>query len=79
MDHPVSYTHLDVYKRQLQINVLEAQLARLAKDRASLDGLDAPNKAHVIAALTLEEIDLEAERTFLKTLAERQMAIGGGR
>jgi len=51
-----------------------AVIERMAKDRASIEGTDAPNKRAMIATLTLSMLDLEAEQTFLTTLADSQMA-----
>ena len=64
-------------RSQEQVAMYDEELARIAKERASLDGLDAPNKTQVIAALTLEAIELEAERAYLATLSERQTSFGG--
>ncbi|MBX3203726.1 MAG: hypothetical protein KF764_01595 [Labilithrix sp.] len=60
-----------------QVTTIDEQLRRLADERATLEPTDAPNKSHLLAMLTLQVVDLEAERLFLNTLAERQSAIGG--
>lgn len=60
-----------------QVGLIDAELARVNRERAAVEATDAPNKSHVVAALTLESIDLESERLFLSTLAEKQSAIGG--
>ncbi|MDB4941439.1 MAG: hypothetical protein JWP97_973 [Labilithrix sp.] len=60
-----------------QVGLLDAEIARVNRERATVEGTDAPNKPQVVAALTLETIDLEGERTFLNSLAEKQSAIGG--
>ena len=60
-----------------QVARIDEELARLAKERAVVEPTEAPNKTHLLAVLTLQVIDLEAERVFLNALAERQSAIGG--
>lgn len=62
-----------------QARAIEEELARLSKDRASLDGTEAPNKHTVLAAMTLAMVDLEAEHTFLTVLAENQGAVVGAK
>mgnify|MGYP001160562884 CR=1 FL=1 len=56
---------------------IEEEIQRVSKELAAIDETEAPNKSHVQAMLTLQVIDLEAERRFASTLAERQGAIGG--
>ncbi len=56
---------------------IEAELARMTRDRASLESADAPNKQTVIATMTLQMIDLEAEQRFLTALAAAQSSAGG--
>ena len=79
---------IDLITRELRVNAehsrreakaIEAELLRMARDRASLDGTDAPNKHNVVAAMTLQMIDLEAEQTFLTVLAEKQAAFGASK
>jgi hypothetical protein len=60
-----------------QVGLIDAEIARMNAERASVESTDAPTKSQVVASLTLESIDLEAERLFLSTLADRQSAIGG--
>jgi hypothetical protein len=60
-----------------QAKAIDDELARIARERAALEGTDAANKHTVLAAMLLEKIDLEAERTFLVTLADKQSAFGG--
>jgi hypothetical protein len=64
---------------RLQARAIENELARMSRDRASLEGTEAPNKHTVIATMTLQMIDLEAEHTFLTALAEKQSPFGGGK
>jgi hypothetical protein len=56
---------------------IEQELARMVLDRTSLAGTDAPNKHTVIATMTLQMIDLEAEQRFLTALAATQSSAGG--
>jgi len=60
-----------------QVARIDEELAHLAKERAVIEPTEAPNKSHLLAVLSLQVIDLEAERVFLNALAERQSAIGG--
>lgn len=64
---------------RLQARAIESELTRMSRDRASLEGTEAPNKHTVIATMTLQMIDLEAEHTFLTALAEKQSSFGGGK
>jgi hypothetical protein len=64
---------------RLQARTIENELSRMSRDRASLEGTEAPNKHTVVAAMTLQMIDLEAEQTFLTALAEKQSAFGGAK
>jgi outer membrane protein TolC len=64
---------------RLQARTIESELSRMSRDRASLEGTEAPNKHTVVAAMTLQMIDLEAEQTFLTALAEKQSAFGGAK
>lgn len=73
----VEELRIEARRSQAQVAAFDVELARIARERASLDGLDAPNKAQVLAALALEAIELEAERTYLVTLADRQQSFGG--
>lgn len=77
---------VDTIARELKVSVehsrsqaraIDAELARIERERAALDGTDAPNKHTVLAAMALETIDLEAEKTFLVALADKQSAFGG--
>ncbi|CAN5774734.1 hypothetical protein BH11MYX4_BH11MYX4_29420 [soil metagenome] len=68
---------IEARRSQEQLASFDEELARIARERASLDGLDAPNKSQVLAALTLEAIALEAERAYLAALSERQTSFGG--
>lgn len=63
-------------QNRLQIRAIEAELTRIASNLASLEGTEAPNKHSVVAAMTLQTIELEAEKVFLTTLADAQMAFG---
>ncbi len=56
---------------------IEDELVRMMRERASVESADAPNKQTVIAAMTLQMIDLEAEQRFLATLAAAQSSAGG--
>jgi|GEM_PF-2998163 len=67
----------DVLRRRTAL--LQGEMDRVARERASIEATDAPAKAQMLAALTLESIDLEAERIFLNALADRQGTIGGGK
>lgn len=60
-----------------QARIIDAELTRMDRERASLEGTDAPNKHSVLAAMALAKIDLEAEKTFLVALADKQSAFGG--
>lgn len=62
-----------------QAKSLEDELTRMMRERASLEGTDAPNKHTVIAAMTLQMIDLEAEQRFLNALATAQTNAGGSK
>jgi hypothetical protein len=62
-----------------QARAIEQELARMMLDRASLEGTDAPNKHTVVATMTLQMIDLEAEQRFLTALAAAQSSAGGVR
>jgi prophage DNA circulation protein len=62
-----------------QAKVLEDELLRMSKDRASLDGAEAPNKHTLVATMTLQMIELESEHTFLVAYAEKQAAVGGSK
>ena len=62
---------------QRQARAIEHELARMMLDRTSLEGVDAPNKHTVIATMTLQMIDLEAEQRFLAALAVAQSRAGG--
>lgn len=64
---------------RIEARAIEAVLARMTRDRAALEGTDAPNKRGVIAAMTLQMLDLEAEQTFLTALADKQTAFGAPR
>ncbi|MBX3258369.1 MAG: hypothetical protein KIS78_20430 [Labilithrix sp.] len=68
-------TQAGILRRQAQ--KIEEETTRLSSARAAIEPTDAPNKPHVLAMLSLQVIDLEAERVFLNTLADRQSAIGG--
>lgn len=79
---------IEVIARELRVSAehgrreakaIEAELLRMARDRASLDETDAPNKHNVVAAMTLQMIDLEAEQTFLTVLAEKQASFGAAK
>ena len=59
------------------VGLIDAELVRVNRERAAVEATDAPSKHTVVAALTLETIDLEAERLYLSTLADKQSAIGG--
>jgi hypothetical protein len=61
---------------RLQAHMLEAELARLARDRAAIDGSDASRMPAILAMMTLQMIDVEAEQTFLVALADAQSSFG---
>jgi hypothetical protein len=60
-----------------QAKLIGDELVRLQRDRASLEGTEAPNKQSVLAAMRLQMIDLEAEQRFLVALAAAQSGFGG--
>lgn len=60
-----------------QAKVLEDELARMSRERASLEASEAANKHTVIATMTLQMIELEAEQRFLVALAAAQSSFGG--
>lgn len=62
-----------------QARALEVELIRMMRERASLEGVEAPNKLAVLAMMTLQMIDLEAEQRFLTTLAAAQSGVGGAK
>lgn len=62
-----------------EAQVVEAELARMTRDRASLEGTEAPNRHTLVATMTLRMLDLEAEERFLLALAEGQSAVGGAK
>jgi hypothetical protein len=62
-----------------EASVVQTELARMMRDRASLDGTEAPNKHTLVATMTLQMIDLEAEERFLVALAEGQSAVGAAK
>ena len=64
-----------IIRRQAQR--IEQEIQRLVSERTAIEPTDAPNKQHVLAILSLQIIDMEAERVFLSALADRQSAIGG--
>lgn len=66
-----------VTQMQREIAVMDAHLARLARERDSLANVDAPNKDQVVSSLELETIALEADRTYLAVLVEQRSALGG--
>lgn len=59
------------------VAALDVELARLDRERASMETSEAPNKAHVVASLLFERIDIEAERTYFAALAARHRHFGG--
>jgi hypothetical protein len=62
-----------------EIASLDTHVARLDAERRTVATSDAPNAGHVAAALLLETIELEADRTYLAALADARKAIGGAR
>jgi hypothetical protein len=62
-----------------QARALEDELVKMSRERASLDGTEAPNKHTVLATMTLQMIELEAEQRFLVELAAAQSSFGGAR
>jgi hypothetical protein len=62
-----------------QAHTIESELMRMSRDRASLEGTDAPNKHTIVATMTLQMLDLEAEQTFLTALADKQAALAAGK
>jgi len=66
-----------VTQMQHEVTALDAHLARLTSERASLAGVEAPNKDQVVSSLELETIALEADRTYLAVLIDQRSALGG--
>lgn len=64
---------------RIEAKAIEVELARMSRDRAALENTEAPNKHTVVATMTLQMIDLEAEHVFLTSLADNQRAFGGGK
>ncbi len=62
-----------------QARLLEGELARMVQVLKSLEGAEAPNKPTIVAAVTLQMIDVEAEQRFLTALAEAQSSVGGAK
>ena len=68
---------LDLEHSRAELQSFDDELARIAKERTSLDALDAPNKAGVLAALTLEGISLGADRAYLGAYTDALAKFGG--
>jgi hypothetical protein len=66
-------------QNRAEANAIGAVIARMTRDRASLESTEAPNKRTVIAGMTLGILDLEAEQAFLTTLADKQSAFGASK
>ena len=66
---PVSYTHLDVYKRQNQVNVLADQSAQAAKESAALieSSVSAVEKGMVVAKETAAQLEEVADTSKIIT------------
>ena len=80
--------HVETLTRELRANAeqsrqqakaLEEELVRMSRDRASLEGAEAPNKHTLVATMTLQMLDLESEHTFLVAYADKQAAVGGSK
>jgi hypothetical protein len=62
-----------------QARALEEELVKMSRERAALDGTEAPNKHTVLATMTMQMIELEAEQRFLVALAAAQSSFGGAK
>jgi hypothetical protein len=58
-----------------ELEVLDRQVTFLTSTRRALGGSEAPGTAHALAALTLDQISLESDQTYLRALIVELTAI----